>query len=198
MDLFLDARGMQCPLPVIETKKLAMDAKPGDTIHVLVDNEVAVQNLMKFAAQKGYDADREERDDTAYGVIIKVKESDPESCCMPYEEPPQSLVVVSSDVMGDGQKELGKVLMKAFLFALTRQETAPATILFYNSGAFLTCEGSDSLEDLQELQSKGTEILTCGTCLNFYGLGEKLKIGSVTNMYDIVDRMMKAKKIIRP
>ena len=105
---------------------------------------------------------------------------------------------LSTDKMGEGDESLGKTLMKGFIYALTQQETLPKTILLYNRGAFLSTEGSASLEDLTLLQEEGVEILTCGTCLNHYGLAEKLKVGEVTNMYDIVERMTGASKLIRP
>ena len=108
------------------------------------------------------------------------------------------VVVISADHMGEGNEELGRALLKAFLFALTQQETLPAAILFYNAGAAVTCEGSASLEDLQALQSQGVEILTCGTCLNYYGLTEKLRVGEVTNMYVIAEKQLQADCIIRP
>jgi len=88
--------------------------------------------------------------------------------------------------------------MKGFVFALSKQENPPATILLYNGGAKLSCEGSESLEDLKNLENRGATIFTCGTCLNFYGLGEKLSVGSVTNMYDIAERLTHAALIIRP
>ena len=100
--------------------------------------------------------------------------------------------------MGEGDEALGKILLKGFLFALTQQETLPKTVLFYNGGAFVTCEGSASLEELQKLAEQGVEILTCGTCLNHYGLTEKLQVGGVTNMYVIVEKQLQATKIIRP
>ena len=100
--------------------------------------------------------------------------------------------------MGEGAEELGKILMKSFLYALTQQDELPDTILFYNGGAKLTCECSESLEDLKDLAARGVEILTCGTCLNFYGITEKLQVGSVTNMYDIVERMSSADRVIKP
>ena len=87
---------------------------------------------------------------------------------------------------------------KAFVFALTKQDQLPDTILCYNTGAYLTCEGADTLEDLKLLESEGVTILTCGTCLDFYGLKEKLAVGGVTNMYDIVERMENAAQIIKP
>ena len=107
-------------------------------------------------------------------------------------------MVLSSDKMGEGDEALGKVLMKGFLYALASQETLPDTVLLYNGGAKLSVEGADSLEDLKLLESQGVEILTCGTCLNHYGLTEKLVVGHVTNMYDICEKMMKAGKIIKP
>ena len=83
-------------------------------------------------------------------------------------------------------------------FALTKQDQLPEIILCYNSGASLTCEDSDSLEDLKSLEAEGVKILTCGTCLDFYGLKEKLAVGGVTNMYEIVEIMESAGTIVRP
>ena len=100
--------------------------------------------------------------------------------------------------MGSGEEKLGKALMKAFIFALTKQDMLPETVLCYNSGAYLTCEGSDSLEDFKALEAEGVNIMTCGTCLDFYGIKDKLAVGSVTNMYDIVETMENARSIIRP
>ncbi len=108
------------------------------------------------------------------------------------------MVVVSSDRMGEGNDELGKVLMKGFIFAVTQLDTLPKTMLFYNGGATLTAEGSDSLEDLKSLEAQGVEVMTCGTCLDYYGLKEKLQVGTVTNMYSIVETMANAGRIIKP
>ena len=110
----------------------------------------------------------------------------------------KTVVVISSDKMGEGEAELGNILMKGFIYALTQLETLPSTVLLYNKGAYLSCEGSPVLEDLQILSEAGVEILTCGTCLNYYGLGEKLKVGSVANMYMIVETQAKADLIIKP
>lgn len=108
------------------------------------------------------------------------------------------MVVISADHMGEGNDELGKILLKGFLFALTQQEKLPSTILFYNGGASLACEGSASLENLLSLSKLGVEILTCGTCLNYYGLTDKLQVGAVTNMYVITEKQMQADLVIRP
>lgn len=117
-------------------------------------------------------------------------------CCPDARD--RSIVVVSSAAMGTGNDELGKVLMKGFIYALSQLDTLPEKILFYNGGVTLTTEGSDSLEDLKEMEAQGVKIYSCGTCLNYYGLSEKLKVGEVTNMYSIVEAMAGALKIIRP
>ncbi|MBQ0065500.1 MAG: sulfurtransferase-like selenium metabolism protein YedF, partial [Firmicutes bacterium] len=131
-----------------------------------------------------------------YQVILTVGSQ--ESCECELDQTSDFIVAIGSNKMGEGDPALGTALMKAFIFALTKQNQFPTTMLFFNSGAYLTCQDSDVLEDLKTLESKGVEIFTCGTCLNFYGLNEKLAIGSVTNMYDIVEKMEKAGKVVKP
>ena len=109
-----------------------------------------------------------------------------------------TVAVISSNVMGNGDDDLGKILIKGFIYALSQLETQPDTILFYNGGAKLTTEGSESLEDLKQMEADGVEILTCGTCLKHYGLMDKLMVGKVTDMYTIAERMTGADKVIRP
>lgn len=203
----VDARGMACPLPVVNAKKSAVEMKAGDVLTVLVDNEIAVQNLLRFAGHKGYEASAEQKSENEYAVIMNIKESaaapeEPEAeeevSCYADMIRKGMVVVLSANVMGTGDEKLGKSLMKAFVFAVTKQDHLPETILCYNTGAYLTCEGADTLEDMKSLEAEGVKIFTCGTCLDFYGMKEKLAVGSVTNMYDIVETMEKAKTIIRP
>ena len=174
----VNAIGDSCPIPVIKTKNAMKEMTGPDTIEVLVDNEIAVQNVTKM------------------GEACAAKDSE-EVSCIP-DKRGSTIVVVSSDRMGSGNDELGKVLMKGFLFAVTQLDELPKTMLFYNGGATLTTEGSDSLEDLKSLEAQGVEIMTCGTCLDYYGLKEKLAVGTVTNMYSIVETMDQATKVIRP
>ncbi len=204
----IDARGLACPLPVVNAKQAAAEMKEGGLITVLVDNEIAVQNLQKFAGQKGYAAAAEKKAEKEYAVTITVTagenptpaaaEEEPEEDCNIDNKQNGLLVVLSGNTMGTGEEALGKTLMKAFVFSLTKQDVLPQTILCYNKGAFLTTEGSEVLEDLKTLEAEGVEILTCGTCLDFYKLKEKLAVGGVTNMYDIVERMESARKIVKP
>ena len=128
----------------------------------------------------------------------QVADEKEEISCTPDTKKKGMVVVLSANVMGTGEEKLGKALMKAFVFALTRQDVLPETILCYNTGAYLTCEGADTLEDLKSLEAEGVNIMTCGTCLDFYGMKEKLALGSVTNMYEIVETMENAGKLIRP
>lgn len=197
----VNAMGDNCPIPVIKTKK-AMAALTGpETIEVLVDNEIAVQNVTKMASSSGGKVTSEKLGDAEYKVTIKMEGAPAadgaEAVCAP-DARDNTVVVVSSDRMGSGNDELGKVLIKGFIFAVTQLDTLPKTMLFYNGGATLTTEGSDSLEDLKSLEAQGVEIMTCGTCLDYYGLKDKLAVGTVTNMYSIVETMAKAGRIVRP
>lgn len=208
----IDARGKTCPLPVIEAKKALEAAEEGTKIEVLVDNEIAVQNLRKMAAQKKYPAVSQKIREGCYLVELRKpggnmeqsgqaagaeKKADDEGC-VPGPEQGKVVVVLSSEKMGRGDETLGKVLMKGFVYALTELDEKPDTVILYNSGARLSCEGSDSLEDLRELEEQGTRILTCGTCLNHYGLLERLAVGTVTNMYQIAELLTQAAKVVKP
>lgn len=210
----LDERGKQCPMPVIETKKALETSVSGEVIEVIVDNEIAVQNLIKMAGHKQLKSRSEKRGDGEYAVWIEAGEAvlesiengDDERGICPTEEglcrtdrrSGGVVAVISSAEMGAGDPVLGKLLMKGFIYALSQQERLPETVLLYNSGAFLSCEGSETLEDLKGMEGMGVDIRTCGTCLNHYGLEDKLGVGSVTNMYDITEILMKAQKVIRP
>ena len=191
----VDAMGDNCPIPVIKTKK-AMDALTGpETIEVLVDNEIAVQNVTKMAASAGGKVTSEQKAEKEYVVTIEMEGA---PAAEDDAQDDNTVVVISSDRMGTGNDELGKVLIKGFIFAVTQLDKLPKTMLFYNGGATLTTEGSDSLEDLKSLEAQGVEIMTCGTCLDYYGLKDKLAVGSVTNMYRIVETQAQATKILKP
>ena len=204
METNIDCRGLACPLPVVNAKKASEELRSGDVLTVLVDNEIAVQNLSRFAEHKGFGVCAEKKGDKEYAVIMTISGAaaeeprEEEIPCAVESRRKGMLVVLSANTMGSGDPKLGTSLMKAFVFALTKQDQLPDTILCYNTGASLTCEGADTLEDLKLLESEGVTILTCGTCLDFYGLKEKLAVGGVTNMYDIGERMENAARIIKP
>ena len=177
--LKVDARGDACPLPVVKAKKAIAELNGAGEVEVLVDNEIAVQNLTKMAQQKGYQSAAEKLAEREYRVLFTVGEPAAEEeeapACAP-DARTDTVVVIASDKMGEGAEELGKTLLKAFIFSLTQQDKLPKTILLYNGGAHLTC----------------------GTCLNFYGLTEKLAVGGVTNMYVIAEKMLNAGNVVKP
>lgn len=209
----VNAMGDACPIPVVKTKNAIKALQQADSVKTLVDNEIAVQNLTKMADQKGYEVNSKKLREGEYEVIMTIKEeqlikADPEGTkktseteellCAPDKRKKNTVVVLSSATMGNGDEELGAVLMKGFLYALSQQDELPATILMYNGGAKIPCGESPSVEDLRSLEAQGVEILTCGTCLNHYGLTEQLQVGEVTNMYVIAEKMTQADLIVKP
>ena len=201
--IVVNAIGDQCPIPVVKTMKaVAAMTEPG-TLEVHVDSEVPVQNLIRFAADRGLSVASEKMDEKHF--VVKMIVTDPGATaaknenavtCIP-DQRGDLVIAVGSNCMGSGDDALGATLMKGYLYAVSQQEQLPKTILFYNGGAKLTVEGAVSVEDLKNMEAQGVEILTCGTCLNFYGLGDKLAVGGVTNMYTIVEKLASAAKVIR-
>lgn len=200
----VNAVGEQCPIPVVKATRALQGMRESGTLEVHVDNEVAVQNLTRMAAGHHLSARAEKVREGEYVVTVEVTEPLGEK---PLEEPALTcrpdargdfLVAVDTDVMGRGSEELGRSLMKGFLYAVGQLPVLPKTMLFYNGGVKLTVEGSESLEDLRNLEAEGVEILSCGTCLGYYNLMEKLAVGGVTNMYAIVEKLAGAGKVIKP
>ncbi len=202
--LEVNAMGDACPMPVIKTMNALKTLEQGGTVETRVDNEIAVQNLLKMAREKGHAAQWEQVAQGEYRVVITTgpQESTPQqteaTCPTQQKSRKNTVVVIASDRMGEGSEELGKTLLKGFFYALTQQETLPDTILFYNKGAQMSCQGSPALEDLRGLQEQGVELLTCGTCLNYYGLSDRLAVGEVTNMYVICEKMTHADTVVKP
>ena len=220
----VNAMGDICPIPVVKTKRALNELDGPGEIEVLVDNETAVKNVTKMAKSSGASAESEQLGERQYRVLITVgeaaaaqmkasqsgsKESGSKDRGQDAAQPAGNesdgcqtcigtVVAVGSDRMGEGSEELGHILIKSFIFALTQLDDLPDKILFYNGGAKLTVEGSESLEDLKVLEEQGVEIMTCGTCLDYYGIRDRLAIGGVTNMYSIVETLQNAMSVIRP
>ena len=170
----VNAMGDACPIPVVKTKNAIRDLNGAGTVETLVDNEIAVQNLQKMAKQKGYGVKAEKLGEHQFKVTMTIGEGD----AMPEQNEPETCLVKPA-----GEKNTVVVIGRAQMG---------------DGSEAITCEGSASLEDLKNLEAMGVEILTCGTCLNFYGLTEKLKVGEVTNMYSIVEKMTQADLIVEP
>ncbi len=203
-NVVVNAVGDQCPIPVVKATKALREMKEAGTVEVHVDNEIAVQNLTKLANSKNLKSSAEKKEEKLYvvtiqtdGAVADAAEAAEECVSCTPDKRKNTVVAIASDHMGHGNDELGKILMKGFIYALSQLEELPKTILFYNGGATITTEGSASIEDLKSMEAQGVEILTCGTCLDYYGLKDKLCVGSVTNMYTIVEKLSQADKIIK-
>lgn len=200
----VNALGEQCPIPVVKAARALQELGEPGVVEVHVDNEGAAQNLLRLAAGHQLPARVDRREGGV--LVVRMEAAEPVGdlpaaaapACAPAPETGGWVVAVDTEAMGRGSDELGKVLMKGFLFALGQLPQPPETLLFYNGGAKLTVEGSAALEDLRALEARGAEIWTCGTCLDFYGLREKLAVGGVTNMYDIVEKLAGAGKVVKP
>ena len=193
----VDCRGLACPEPVMTTKKALDQLKEGELL-VIVDNAVSCNNVERFAQSQGCSVEVEQRKEDFSLRIRKgrgVQEAEP-----PHEKEKVRKVVVyiNSDLMGGGDEALGSFLMKAFLKTLLDLDAKPNRLILINSGVRLASEGSKVLDSLIALSEKGVEIHSCGSCLDFYGLKGKLKVGVVSNMVEIIQSMVEADRLIRP
>ena len=187
----VNAVGFVCPVPVIMTKKALNEIAEGE-VEVLVDNETAKQNLEKLAKELGYEFKSCKLEENFQVIINKKPNEDKKE-----NKEENIVVVIDSDEMGKGDEELGKILVKGFIYSLTEMETLPKTVILYNKGVLLATVNENTIEDLKKLESMGVEVISCGTCANYYHVQDKLQVGSLTNMYTIVDRQFKATKLIR-
>ena len=200
----LDMRGKPCPIPVVNAKK-ALAEQGTQGVALIVDNFVAVQNLEKMAKGSGLGFSYVEDGEARYTVTI-VKDSSwiPAGIDAGAEtEPPATaaegkrpVILVASDSMGRGSEELGRLLIKGFIFSLTQLNPLPEAVIFLNSGARLTTEGAATVNDLKTLLGQGVEVYTCGTCANYYKLTDALAVGSITDMMNITNKLAKASSVI--
>lgn len=196
MPILIDAKGKNCPIPVVLAKK-EIDGG-ANQFSIEVDNPIAVQNLQRLADSQNFRTTVESAGgiskiiftrDTAAGISFE-----PQPANTPVAE--SWTVLVGRCGIGSGDPALGSTLMRMFFYTLTQSEHLPASVLFLNDGVRLPTGDAQIIEHLRALQAKGVEILVCGTCLNFYQLTDRLEVGTVSNMYDLVTRMQQADKVI--
>jgi len=192
----VDARGLACPQPVIETRN-AMQRS--DQIVTLVDSETSLTNVSRMAEKAGWQVRVVSQDDE-YQIYLAKAEDVAVPGPMPMGQASvlngPLVLVVSSEVMGRGEEELGSILIRAFFHTLGEVDPVPDTIIFLNAGVRLACEGSPVLDDLCALEAEGIEMLACGTCLGFFELKEELAVGQISNMYAIAETMLRAGKVL--
>ncbi|MDD3363979.1 MAG: sulfurtransferase-like selenium metabolism protein YedF [Syntrophomonas sp.] len=190
MKKIVDARGLACPEPVVMTKR-ALDSNEVHEVMTIVDNKIALENVSRMVKTLSLESMIEEQDGNFYINITK-EDMLPEKDNLSGS----TVVLIKSNALGQGDDKLGSILMKSFMYTLTQMEGEIKTLIFLNSGVLLTTAGSDLIEHIKILESNGVEVLSCGTCLDFYGLIDKLQVGVVGNMYTITEEMLHASKVI--
>jgi selenium metabolism protein YedF len=207
MKTTVDARGLSCPQPVLLAKKAIEES---EEVTVLVDNEIAVENLRRLAVKtaSGFSV-TEKRGGVLEITLVRTGAgqspadagdvtAEPACAVAPGRETGPIVVVLSDNRMGRGDDLLGDILIRAFLNTLLLQKPLPKTILCYNAGVKLATKDSAVVDDLQLLEQAGTDILICGTCVNYFGLSDQIAAGHISNMYDILEAMAGAARLLRP
>jgi len=195
MSKVIDCRGLSCPHPVIQTKQALEES---DKVTTVVDNPVSRDNVARFGESQGCEVTIEAKEDAAYIHIVKKTAVEGESDRAPTTTPATGplVLIIPHNQMGRGNEELGGILMRSFLHTLGEVSPLPQTVIFFNAGVKLTVEGSEVLGDLQTLEQQGINILVCGTCLDYFGLKEKIAVGQISNMYTIAETMLGAGRLV--
>ena len=192
----IDCRGQACPAPVIATKKALEESASG--ICVLVDDGAPRENVTRFAQNRGYQV-TETTEAGGWSLIL----SDSTHTSRAEQEIPapavqgERVLLVTSDRLGEGPEELGRLLMKNFLFTLLETQQQPDRILFLNSGVLLATEGAETVEALKRLEERGVELLACGVCLDYLKKKDQLAVGLVTNMFSTAEHLLAAASVIK-
>jgi len=196
----VDARGLACPKPVLMTKDALESASEGEVFRVMVDNEAARENVLRFLKSRGADGRVVEEKDEL--IIIEVHAAGKPFAAQEFRvvcEKPQAakkVVFVGCDRLGRGDDQLGAVLIKAAIAALAEVQPRPQVVVFMNSGVKLAVEGSPVLDDLRRLQELGIEVVVCGTCLDWFGIKEQVRVGRVSNMFSILEQFLNADSVV--
>jgi len=194
----IDARGLLCPQPVMLVKQALSECSSGDVLRVILNNSTACENVKRYLIDNGAELTIEsESPDYCLRAVV----ADCSLCeiCVPMAQavkPP--VVAITHSTMGHGSEELGRMLIQACVNALPSIEPQPSALVFYNSGVHLACEGSPVLPALEKLQNSGVKILVCGTCLEYYSLKEKCKVGVISNMFEILTVLSNTSHVINP
>ena len=199
----VDARGKDCPIPLIMTRK-AIKKNVNSSFLLLIDNEIAKENVERFLTDNNVEFKLQQDGNTYrfsvnnYGHNFLIEKNDIFDPDTQINKNNNYVVCIKSSTMGNGSEELGEILMKAFINTLIDSEELPSHIIFYNSGAQLVITDSGVVESLKQLSKSGIKIIVCGACVDYFGIKEKLEIGIISNMFDIISILSKADKVIYP
>ncbi len=194
MRKIVDTRGMTCPQPVILIRQ-ALNDKDVNEVITIVDSQSALGNVSKLASSMKLEANIDEKGGQFFISILK-DESLQDHLNIAQSNNANVAILITSNVLGQGNDTLGSILMKSFMYTLTQMEGAFNVLIFMNSGVLLTTEGSEVLDYIKALEERQIEVLSCGTCLDYYHLSDKLRAGSVSNMFTITERLIEAQRLI--
>ncbi|MDX9928340.1 MAG: sulfurtransferase-like selenium metabolism protein YedF [Bacteroidales bacterium] len=201
----VDARGMPCPLPIIETKKALRESDAEEILRVLIDNETSLGNVCRFLEDNGCTYRKRKESgywslEVARGAVALSERPEDEYCNIPAAENARSgyVVALTSEAMGTGDETLGKRLMTSFVNILTELDTLPSAVVCYNSGVKLALPGSPVVETLTELEKRGVDVILCGTCADYFEIKGKTIVGRIGDMYLIAGKMAEAPMVLRP
>jgi selenium metabolism protein YedF len=203
--LTVDTRGEVCPAPLIAAKKALRETAAGESFIVLTDNSTSYNNLTRYLNDNHTEVSTEENKGEWKLTVKKLagpsSKKKAEDYCKPdvaHFEKGNFVVVISSDKMGEGDDELGRLLISNFIKALKDLDKLPGKIIFYNKGVTLALNDSKHIVHLRQLEQMGVEILLCATCVNHFGIADRIGAGILSNMYTIAEAMASASKVIKP
>jgi selenium metabolism protein YedF len=201
----VDTSGQQCPAPLIATKRALKNIDSGEAFMVITDNLTSFNNISRFLKDNRTGFTAEESNGvwslTVTGTTSEILSANPAENCtaeIPHFTKGDFIVVFTSDRMGDGDEELGHLLIINFVKAIKDLDRLPDKIVFYNKGVFIGAESSSVSDYLKEIEKMGVVLLFCATCVKYYSLEEKIKVGTLSNMFEIAQVMASASNIVKP
>lgn len=202
----VDTRGLTCPAPLIRTRQGLTEAAPDEAVQVIIDNSTSLSNVRRYLTDNKLSFSVKEEGDLAVVTVVRgtkeeLSTNETEYCTTEVSAPSgkrSTVVAITSERMGTGDDELGTKLMISFFRTLVMVEPAPVSVVFYNAGVKLAMDASPVFEHIKELIEKGTAIYLCSTCINHFGIKDRLPAGSFSDMYQIVNILKDADHIIRP
>jgi len=196
----VDARKLGCPQPLMMVKKALEGMTGGERLRVQVDNETARDNLLRFLQDNGMTPGLSSEGGVYTIEVEKIRGAAPlgdtEALCEPDRPQAGPVIVVNHNGMGSGSEELGRILLQVFVNTLHELSPLPSAILCYNGGVFVAAEGAPTVPALADLADRGVTLLLCGTCIDYYELKGRIAVGTVSNMYEILQRVSTSERVI--
>ena len=197
----IDVKGLQCPKPLIETKRALKEMSSNEPLRIVLDNPNSKRNILKYLSDNDLEAEVRQEGDVFEILVNKTEEFKEEIdaavyCTTDSNKKKAYVFVFAKDHIGEGEEPLGKMLTGAFLETMWEMEELPGKIIFLNSGIFLCLKDSPHLEALKSLEKLGIELLLCGTCVEYYNKTDEIAIGEISNAYNILSSITAAGKVI--